>query len=114
MKIEDFKEFGIDCPNKGKLIVDINSTWCEPCKLISLVLENFRDQGLINLVQINIDKNRDLGSKLNIYSVPTLLFFKDGELLEKNIAINGEVFVKNGVMVGAIGDLILEEIIKQM
>jgi len=114
MKIEYFKEFGIEGSNEGKLIVDINSTWCEPCKLVSLVLKNFRDQGLINLIQINIDEHRELASKLNIHSVPTLLFFKDGKLLDKNIAIDGQIIVNKGVTVGALGELLLEEIIQQM
>jgi len=51
---------------------------------------------------------------LNIYAVPTLLLFKDGKLLDKDIKVNGEILVNNGVMIGAAGELILKEIINQM
>lgn len=114
MEIDDLKKFGIDGTNKGKLIIDISSEWCEPCKILSPLLEKFRDKGLINLIQIDLYQQSDLVNSLGITSVPTLLFFKDGKLLEKEIKIEGHAMVKNGVMIGATGELILKEIIKQM
>ncbi|MBN1803384.1 MAG: thioredoxin family protein [Candidatus Lokiarchaeota archaeon] len=114
MNIKDLEKYGIEGPDKGKLIIDLSSNWCGPCKLLSPVLEKIRDSGLIDLIQINIDENRELGQKLKIYAVPTLLFFKDGQLLDKDIKVEGETMVNNGVMVGATGEIILKEIIKQM
>ena len=114
MKIDDLKKYGIDGPNEGKLIIDLSSKWCEPCKLLTAVLEQFKQEGLINLIQIDINNNRELCQVMNISAVPTLMFFKDGKLLEKNIEIYGRVLVNNGIMVGTVGDLILEEIINQM
>ena len=114
MLVEDLKQFGIDAPKEGKLIIDTFTEWCAPCKYISPVLEKFRDDGLINLVQVDLDKNREIGQKLNITAVPTLFFFKDGKLLDNDIKIQGEVVVSNGVMIGAAGELILKEIIEQM
>ncbi|MHA1671693.1 MAG: thioredoxin family protein [Promethearchaeota archaeon] len=114
MKIDDLKKYGIDGPTEGKLIIDLSSEWCGPCKLLSPVLEQFKEEGLINLIQIDIDHNRELSQAMNIHAVPTLLFFKDGKLLEKNIEIYGRVVVNNGVMLGAAGELILKEIINQM
>ncbi|MFX1257745.1 MAG: thioredoxin family protein [Promethearchaeota archaeon] len=114
MKIENLKKFGIHGPDEGKLIIDIFSNWCGPCKLISPILEKFRDKGLINLIQIDINENRELGQELNIYAIPTLLFFKDGTLLDKDIEIDGQIIVNKGVMIGATGELILKKIINQM
>jgi len=114
MKISDLNQYGITSASKGKLIIDISSDWCGPCKLLSPILESFRDKGMIELIQINIDENRELGQKLNIYAIPTLYFFKDGELLDKDIKIQGQTLVNKGVMVGATGELVLKEIIEQM
>ena len=114
MNIEHLKEFGIDSYMEGKLIIDLHSKWCSSCLTISPILEKFRDDGLINLIKINLDENRKLGRELEIHAVPTLLFFKDGKLLDKNIAVSGETLVDKGIMIGATGELILKEIIKQM
>lgn len=114
MKIEDLKKFGINGPKKGKFIIVLGSKWCKSCKLLSTILENFRDNGLLKLEEINIDQNCNLARELNIYAVPALIFFKDGMLLNKNIKINEEVLVKKGIMIGAFNELILKEIIRQI
>ena len=114
MIIEYLKKFGINGPDEGKLIIDLSSEWCGPCKFLSPILEKLRDDGLINLLQINVDENRELGRELDIHAVPTLLFFKDGKLIDKNIDVKGETLVNKGIMIGATGELILKEIIKQM
>lgn len=85
-----------------------------PCKTIDKVLNQFQNEGLIDLIQIDIDQHQDFKKALEIATVPTLLFFKDGELLQKDIAVSGQILVKNGIMRGTTGELILREIIKQM
>ena len=108
------KKFGIDGPEAGKLIIDLFTEWCGPCKWVSPILQKLRDDGLIHLIQIDVDKNSELGQELNIHSIPTLLFFKDGNLLEKNIEINGQIVVNKGIMVGAANEDTLRKIINQM
>ena len=114
MKLKDLQEFGIEAPSEGKLIIDVSSEWCGPCKLLSPILENFRDKKLIELIQIDLFKDAELIKYLGVTNVPTLLFFKNGKLLDHNIEIDGYTIVKNGVMVGTAGEIILEEIIKKM
>jgi thioredoxin 1 len=114
MNIEELKSVGIDGPNEGKLIIDVYTTWCGPCKFVSPILHKLQDEGLINLIAVDLDQNRPLGEKFGITAIPTLLFFKDGKLLEKTIQIQGQPLVQNGIMVGAAGEPILREIINQM
>ncbi len=112
--MDDLTQFGIKGVKEGKLIINISSEWCMPCKTLSPVLEEFKKEGLIELIQIDIMQNQDLKDALEISTVPTLLLFKDGKLLDKDISVSGQQLVNRGVMIGATGELILREIIKQM
>ncbi|TXT60386.1 MAG: Thioredoxin C-1 [Promethearchaeota archaeon] len=114
LEVKDLKNYGIEIPKKGKVIVDIYTSWCAPCRILSKVLENFEEEGLIKTVKVNLDNNQEFGQDLGIHSIPTLLFFKDGKLLDNDIEIKGKPIVNQGVMIGAAGELILREIIKRM
>jgi thioredoxin 1 len=114
LKEVNLKDYEIEVPDEGKVIIDIFTKWCAPCRILSQVLENFEEQGLIKVVKIDLDENRELGQALGISSIPTLLFIKDGKLLEKNIELKGKTLVNNGIMIGASGELVLKEIIKRM
>ncbi len=114
MNIEELKSVGIEGPTNGKLIIDIYTTWCGPCKFVSPILQKLRDEGLIQLIQVDLDQNRPLGEIFGITAIPTLLFFKDGKLLNGIIEIQGQMLVNNGIMIGAAGEAILREIINKM
>ncbi|MBA7544650.1 hypothetical protein ES705_37011 [subsurface metagenome] len=88
--------------------------WCGPCKFVSPILEKLKNEGLIKLIKEDLDKNRPLGERFNITAIPTILFFKNGELLNQPIEIQGQLLVRNGIMVGASGEQILRQIIDQM
>ncbi len=115
--IEELKEFGLDIPdtlNEGKVILDVYTEWCGPCKFVSPILEKLKEEGLIKLLKEDLDKNRPLGEKFGITAIPTLLFFKNGELLNHPIEVQGQLLVRNGLMVGAAGEPVLREIIENM
>lgn len=64
------------------VLVDFRADWCGPCKMLEPVLEQIKN---IKIVKIDVDKNRDLCKRYGIMSIPTLLLFKDGELIQQNI-----------------------------
>ena len=116
MDISELENIGISTNGfkDGKVIIDVYTVWCGPCKFVAPVLHKLRDEGLIKLIQVDLDQNRPLGQLFGITAIPTLLFFKDGKLLEKNIEIQGQLLVRGGIMVGAAGEDILRQIIGQM
>ncbi len=63
---------------------------------------------------VDLDENRPIGEMFGINAIPTLLFFKDGKLLEKDIIIQGQQLVKKGIMVGAAAEQMLREIISEI
>jgi thioredoxin 1 len=94
--------------------ISLKQDWCGPCKFVSPILEKLKNEGLIKLIKEDLDANRDLGERFGITAIPTLLFFKNGELLNHPIEVQGQVLVRNGLMVGASGESILRSIISQM
>ena len=83
-------------------------------KFVAPILHKLRDEGLIKLIQVDLDQNRPLGELFGITAIPTLLFFKDGELLDNIIEVQGQPLVQKGLMVGAAGEPVLRQIISQM
>ncbi len=77
-KNEDF----FDLVEKGNYIVDFYADWCGPCKMLGSVLEEI---DYIDIIKVNADEFTDLVSKFGIMSLPTLLFYKDGLVMQKEI-----------------------------
>jgi len=64
-------------------LVDFYATWCGPCKMMSPLLEQVAsDLGDdTKIIKVDIDKNRDAAAQYGIRSVPTLILFKEGEIV---------------------------------
>jgi len=117
VNIEKLNEFGIEISEEvkqGKAILDVYTIWCGPCKFVTPILEKLKEEGLIHLIKTDLDQNRPLGEHFGITAIPTLLFFNNGELLNHPIEVEGQLLVKNGMMVGAAGEQILREIVEKM
>lgn len=69
------------------LAVDCWAAWCGPCKLIEPVIEELASEykGRITFGKLNIDFNRAVASQYRVMSIPTLLIFKDGELVGQKV-----------------------------
>lgn len=67
------------------VLVDFFAEWCMPCVMLVPVIDELSEtfKGKVNFVKINVDENHDTASKLKIMSIPTLLIFKKGEVVER-------------------------------
>lgn len=65
-------------------VVDLWAEWCGPCKMVSPILEELSGeyQGKVKFTQMNVDNNREIPGKFGVRAIPTLLFFKGGELTQ--------------------------------
>ena len=74
------------------VVVDFWAEWCQPCKMLSPVLDRVasRYSGRLKVVKCNVDENQDIASKYAIYSIPNLLFFKDGQIVNQAVGYMGE------------------------
>ncbi|TFD92457.1 thioredoxin [Jeotgalibacillus sp. R-1-5s-1] len=69
----------------GLVLADFWATWCGPCKMIAPVLEELdADMGdKVKIVKLDVDENQETASKFGVMSIPTLVVFKDGEIVDK-------------------------------
>lgn len=63
------------------VLVDLYATWCTPCKALAPVLEELADKyaDKIKVVKLNVDEEESIAAKLGIASIPTVIFFKNGQ-----------------------------------
>ena len=71
-----------DLVQNGVYIVDFYADWCGPCKMMGEVLEQMDN---VNVIKINTDTHPELAQKFGVMSIPTIVFFKDGEEVKKEI-----------------------------
>ncbi len=80
---QNYKEF----TNNGLVLVDVWATWCTPCLTISPLVDQisyeYKERGL-NVGKLDADSAKDLVRELGIRNIPTLLVYKDGEIVERN------------------------------
>ncbi len=91
MALKHFDEtsFNEALAQKGLLIVDFWAEWCGPCKLLGPVIEQLAAsyEGKAVVGKVNVDDEPELAQKYAIMSIPTVMFFKDGELIDKKIGV---------------------------
>lgn len=72
--------------NSGVVILDFYAHWCGPCKMLGPVLESLEaEMPNIKVVKINVDENEALAMKYNVMSIPTLVLYKDGNMIEQKL-----------------------------
>ena len=70
---------------EGLVIVDFYADWCGPCQMLAPVLEDLEKENSIKIVKINVDEIPDLARQFRIMSIPTLMLFKDGKFVKKEL-----------------------------
>jgi thioredoxin 1 len=69
------------------VFVDFWAEWCGPCRSVSPVVEELSGEyaGKVDFVKINVDENGELAQKYNVFSIPTLAIFKNGEVVSQKV-----------------------------
>src|SRR4030088_2390467 len=82
----DEANFELEVTKSDKpVIVDCWAEWCGPCKMIAPLLDEIAKEkaGAVKVAKVNVDENQSLSFKYNIRAIPSLLFFKNGQLRDQ-------------------------------
>ena len=84
---------------QGLVMVDFWAAWCGPCRAIAPVLEELAEasEGRVTLIKVNVDESPGLAARYEIRSIPTILFVKEGAVVER--------------VVGAVPRAVLQDIV---
>lgn len=74
--IESFKSL-------ERVIVDFSANWCEPCKALNPILDEISSTTPIKVIKVDVDSNQGLAIEYGIRSVPTMIMFKNGEMINR-------------------------------
>ena len=73
---------------QGKVMVDFWASWCSPCTALAPVIEEIaKEVDDVFIGKVDVDEYPELAGKLGVMSIPTLMFFKDGKLIETSVGV---------------------------
>jgi len=80
-------------------LVDFWAEWCMPCKMLSPTIHEIAHeyQGKLKVAQVDTDTNRDVAMKYGISAIPTVMLFKDGELVRKFVGLQQKAELKAAI-----------------
>ena len=72
-----------------KLVVDCWAAWCGPCRMMGPVIDKLAKdyEGKVSFGKLNVDENQKAAQQFKVMAIPTLLFFKDGELVDQSVGL---------------------------
>lgn len=101
---QDFQTDVLDASQQVPVVVDFWATWCGPCRAMAPHLDTIANEldGKIRIVKVDVDRNQNTAVTYGIQSLPTMLVFKDGKVVDKMVGNPGtkskiQVFVERNL-----------------
>jgi thioredoxin 1 len=83
------------------VLIDFNAKWCGPCKTLTPIIEELATDNLtkenIVISKVDVDSNKDLAAKFGIRSIPTIIYLKNGEMIDKSVGLSSKIDLQNKI-----------------
>ena len=76
-----------DVIKSGISLVDFYADWCGPCQALAPILDDIAKEADFNIIKVNVDDAPNIAAKFQVVSIPTMIIFKDGEMVEKTVGV---------------------------
>jgi thioredoxin len=101
MSVQELDGAGFDKFSSGSpvAVVDVWAPWCGPCRMVSPIVERLaqRYQGKVTFGKLNSDDHGEKAGQLGIMSIPTLLFYKEGKLVDRIVGAYPEEVIEEHI-----------------
>jgi len=76
----------------GIVLVDFFATWCGPCKMMAPIIDRLAEayKGKVKMGKLDVEESPETAGKYGVQSVPTIIIFKDGEVVDSSIGFQSE------------------------
>jgi len=78
--------------SSGVSAIDFYAEWCGPCKMMAPIIEEVATEltGKANVAKVNVDEEMDLAGKYGVSSIPTIIYFKDGQEVDRTLGVQSK------------------------